>query len=116
MAQLNTRVKASSLIESLIAMVIIVVCFSIAVMIYVSIMDSDQQRKKMKAILWMNEEVIKIKRSANYIDNEINAKGWTLKKTVEQFEGTENVFVISLAVKDKEGETIAKRNELIPMD
>ena len=116
MVKLKHRLKASTLMESLIAMVIIVVCFSIAVMIYVSVVDNDKERSKLKAILILNQTAIQIKREKNFLDDEKKYDNWVIKKTVGRYPETENVYSLSLVVKDTTGRTIALRNELISME
>jgi ABC-type lipoprotein release transport system permease subunit len=116
MVKLDQRLKASTLIESLISMVLIVVCFSVAVMIYISVVDNDKQRIKLKATLMLNEQVLQIKKEKNYLDDEKTINNWIIKKTVEHYAETSNVYRLSIVVIDKEGKTIAIRNELISME
>ena len=116
MVKLNHRLKASTLIESLISMVLIVVCFSVAVMIYISVVDNDKQRTKLKAVLILNEEVLQIKKDNKFLDNEKIINDWVIKKTVEHYAETSNVYILSLVLKDKEGKIIATHNELISME
>lgn len=116
MVKLNYHLKASTLIESLISMVLIVVCFSVAVMIYINVVDNDRQRTRLNAILILNEEALQIKKEKNFLDDEKTINNWILKKTVERYAETSNIYTLSLVIKDKEGKIIATRNELISME
>lgn len=116
MVKLNHRLKASTLMESLIAMIIIVVCFGVATMIYSNVLDSDKQRQQLKAILVLNEEAIEMKKAKTFLDAEKQISDWVIKKIVKKYPNTENLYTISLSVIDRNGKIIAKRNELIPIE
>lgn len=113
MARLNYKLKATTLIESLIAMSIIIVSLGVATIIYTSVLESDKQSLKLKAQLLLNEEAFKTKQSKTFIDEEILVTPFTIKKIVERYPGTENLYLLSLIATDLKGNLIAKRNELI---
>ncbi len=95
MVQLNRKLKASTLMESLIAMVIIVVCMGVSAMIYSNVLDSDKQRIQLKAYMLLNTEAIQTKTEKSFIDSEKLVGDWTIKKTVELYPQTENVYKLS---------------------
>jgi len=113
MVKLNHTLKASTLLESLIAMIIIVVCFGVATMIYSNVLDSDKQRLQLKAILVLNQEAIETKIEKKFLESEKQIGDWTIRKTVEKYPQTENVYSISLSVIDRNGKVIATHNELM---
>lgn len=113
MVKLNEHLKASTLLESIIAMVIVLVCFTIATMIFVNITNSDKQRLKLKALTVLNREAIETKKSNLLLDEEKIIHPFTVKKVVERFPETDNLYKLLLIAKDSTGKTIAVRNELI---
>lgn len=113
MVKLDHPLKASTLMESLIAMVILVVCLGVGTMIYTNVLGSDQERKQLHATLIANREAITIKSEQNYLDAEWQVDDWTVKKTVEKYNETENLFLLSIAVLDRDKKVIALRRELI---
>lgn len=113
MAQLNHNLKAATLMESLIAMILIVVCFGVATMIYTNVLDSDKQRLHLKAILILNKKAIETKTKKEFLDSEEQAGDWTIKKIIEHYPETENLYKLTLTALSKSGKTIAIRNELI---
>lgn len=113
MAQLKHTLKAATLMESLIAMVIIVICFGVGTMIYSNVMDSDKQRLQLKAILVLNGEALETKTNRKFLDSEEQSGDWIVKKTIERYPEAENLYRLSLAAVYKNGKTIAVRNELI---
>jgi len=113
MVQLNGKLKASTLIESLVAMVIIITCLGVSSMIYSNVLNSDNQRTQLKAMLILSEEAIATKTEKSLLDSEKQIGDWTIKKTVESYPQSENVFKLSLTAINKSGKIIAIRNELI---
>jgi len=113
MAGLNHQLKASTLVESLIAMVILVVCLGIGTMVFTNVLNSDAERKKLHATLLANEEALKTKSEKMYLDGEEKNGDWTLKRTVQKYEGSENLFLLSIAVLDQDRKIIVVHRELI---
>ena len=116
MVKLNHTLKAATLMESLIAMIIIVVCFGVATMIYSNVLGSDKQRLQLKAILVLNQEAIETKKEKSFVDMEKQVGDWTIKKTLEKYPETENVYRLELTLSDKDGKVVGKRNELISIE
>lgn len=116
MVKLNSKLKASTLMESLIAMVIMVVCLGVGTMIYTNVLDSDKQRNQLKALLIINEETNKVKAEKTYLDDEKQAGDWTIKRTVEKYEQTDNLYQLTFSVFDRDKKMIAVQHELIPVE
>lgn len=102
--------------ESLIAMVIIVVCLGVGTMIYTNVLNSDKQRLQLKAIGELNRMAAQTKTEKNYLDSEQKQNGWNIKKTVNKYDQTENLYQLSIAAFDTTGHLIAIRNELITIE
>ncbi|MGQ0827042.1 MAG: type IV pilus modification PilV family protein [Bacteroidota bacterium] len=113
MVKLNHKLKASTLVESLIAMVILVVCLGVGTMIYTNVLDSGKQRKRLKALFLINKESMEIKSGKDFLDTEKQIGDWTIKRTVEKFDQAENLYKLELSVIDQNKKTIAVHNELI---
>jgi Tfp pilus assembly protein PilV len=113
---MKKKLKAATLLESLIAMVILVVCFGIATMIYSNVLNSDKQRLKLKAILLLKIETFAIKKNKTFIDSEKTEGEFTLKQTFEREEGTDNLFHMKLLACDKDGNHLAVHNELLAIE
>lgn len=116
MAGLNHQLKASTLIESLIAMIILVVCLGIGTMVFANVLNSGRERSVLHATLLADEEALKIKAQKNYLDGEENVGDWTLKRTVERYPETENLFLLSIAVIDNNHKIVFVRRELIVVE
>lgn len=113
MGRLNHPLKASTLVESLIAMVILIVCMGIGTMVYTNVLNSDKERKVLHASLLANEEFLKTTSGKSYLDAIKQEGEWTLQKTVEKYDQTENLFLVSITVLDRDKKIIAIRRDLI---
>ena len=94
------NIKASSLTESIIAMVIVAICLSIAIVVYVSVLKRDRglpyhkAEQKVKELAWaaQNEQL--------WDDEDYTFPSFTINKKVEQLKGLENthkmVFTINM--------------------
>jgi Tfp pilus assembly protein PilV len=110
------RIKASTLVESLIAMVIIVMCLGVGTMIYTNVLNSDKQVVQLKAISVLNTLANQTKTEKNFLDSEQQLNDWKIKKTVNKYEQTQNLYQLSFSVFDTEGHLITSRNELITIN
>lgn len=113
MGKLGRKLKAGTLMESLIAMIIIVVCLGVGTMIYANVLSSDKQRLKFKTILMLNKEAEKIKTEKKFLDGEEQVGEYIIRRTIKKLAGTENLYSLGLIALDKEGKVIGTRNELI---
>ena len=113
MGKLNKKLKAATLMESLIAMIIIVVCLGVGTMIYSNVLNSDKQRLKFKAILMLNEEAEQIKSHKNFIDGEKQEGEYKIRRSITKKSQTENLYILALVVLNEEGKVLGTRNELI---
>lgn len=113
MAPLKSKIKAATILESLIAMVIIMVCIGVSSMIYLNVLDSDKERLQMKLRLLLNDEVSLLKQESLFVDSEKQVEGFTIKVNVSRFDGANNVWVLKLQALDSNGKLILSRNELV---
>lgn len=113
MLALKGNLKAATLMESLIAMVIIIVCLGMGTMMYSNVMNSDTQRLKAKADGVLSRYALQIKKDKNYLDAEENQDGFVIKTTVNKYEQTENCYVLTLTASTEDIGVVAGHKELI---
>ncbi|MBR9855993.1 MAG: hypothetical protein GYB37_15735 [Algicola sp.] len=92
------KVSASSLVESIIAMVIIAVCLSIALVVYVNVLRVDKglpyyaAEQKVKELLW--KEVDK-----PFMEDEVfTYPTYSIQKTVEEIDGAAETYKLTFTV------------------
>ncbi|MAO16616.1 hypothetical protein LDL77_19170 [Flagellimonas marinaquae] len=85
----NYNIKAASLVESIMAMVIVAVCLGIALVIYVNVLQSDralpfyEAEQKVKELLWSDK-------GTRFLEHEdFTFPTYTIQKEVSKMEGIE---------------------------
>ncbi len=105
------KVKAGSIIESVIAMTIIAICLSMALIIYARVLDADQSvahyqaRQKVKELLW------ETKTEKQFEDEDFDYETYKIEKKVEELDhnaGYKIVFIIKVQSKKEKHQYIVK--------
>jgi hypothetical protein len=112
MALLKTQLKASTLIEALVAMVIVMICFGIASMIYVNVLNADNNRIQLKAHLIVSDLAQKAKTTSTFLDEKIETEGLVIQKSIEGYHDIPNLSVLKFVAFDKKGKVITEYKEL----
>ena len=107
------KLKAATLIESLVAMVIVMLCFGISAMIYVNVMNADNQRLKLSAHLLLNETAVLTKTGKNFLDREIKGERLDIKASFTKYRESSDLTLMTLTAVDKEGKLLGTRKEII---
>lgn len=110
---INTKAKASTMIEALVAMVIILGAFVVTCMIYVNITTSDHNRQKLNAQLLISEMMIKTRQDKSYIDEKTETATLIIEKTVSKYPNAENLNQVNIKATNKEGKLIVEYKELM---
>jgi len=110
---INHTLKAATIIESIVAMVIITSCLGFATLIYSNVMNSDKQRLEMSAGLLLENVAQQTKKEKSFVDSETQEGIWKIKKTVERYKEAENCYLLQLIARNADGKFIKTRNELI---
>ena len=100
---LNAKARAATLVESLVAMVIVLMSFGIALMIYVNIADSSNSQLKLNAHLTLSEALTETIQDEAYIDEETKKGILTIVKTVQPCGRSGSLVAIHLEAKDGNG-------------
>jgi len=113
MVKLNSSLKASTLMESLVAMVIIVVSLGVGTMIYSNVLNSDKQVLQLKATCILDQQAAQTKTEKSFLDDEKLLGNWKIKKKVDLYDQTKNLYQLTFSAFDGNGQLIAIRKELI---
>lgn len=104
------KLKASTIIESITAMVIIGIVFSIGMMVFGSMLNLNPGPQKIRAKLAIDEILQQTKLQQIFVDEVIEGKGFTISKSVKLYQGYEQIYEISLKAYDlKEKEFLSVR-------
>lgn len=94
----NYKIKASSLVESIIALVIVAVCLSIALVVYVNVLQSNRDmpfyraEQKVKELFWTTKE------QSLWEDEDYRFKTYSIQKKVESKNGLYETYKLTFTV------------------
>ena len=111
--QLNQKLKASTLVEAIIAMLIITVTFSLGLLLMLNISKNSNNSLKTKAYILANDVLVKSKSENLYLDQEYNYGNITIKKAVSEYENNEELFQLNISAFDSRNYKLFEQNELI---
>lgn len=110
---LNFKVKASTLVESIIAMLIVTIVFSMALVLMLNISKNSNNSLKTKAYILANDVLVKTKSEKSYLDQEFNYGNITIKKMLVEYENNEELFLLNISTYDLRNHKLFEQNELI---
>src|SRR5688572_23130512 len=113
MALLNYKLKGATLIESLVAMVIMVLFFGIATMVYLNVINADKHRQKLKITLLLDDLAHQTKLSNALFDQSLKTEDLQIMQSIVTYNNSEHLSVLSIKAFDLNGKLLAERNELI---
>jgi len=113
MAAINKgMLKASTLLEVVIAMVIILIVFTLAIGIYHNVLSGSPSLKIQQAQAMARKMIFTSINEANWNDEEITDADILLVKTVEPY-GESNDLVIITVTASQPGKTLAKSRQIV---
>ena len=98
MAKLNFKIGAFSIIESMVAMVIVVIMFSLSAMVIANVSSTGISREKQDAYMLaqsMRNETLKNKR---FIDEVVNVKKIVIEKTILDYNRDDKLKILQIEV------------------
>jgi hypothetical protein len=113
--KLNFKIGAFSIIESMVAMVIVVLMFSLSVMVIANVTSTGITREKQDAYIFaqtMRNETLKNKR---FIDEILEVKGLIIEKTILDYNRNEQLKVLLIEVLKNE-EQLFESKEIIILE
>lgn len=109
-----TKIKASSLIEVVVAMVIIVMILGIAATIYFQVSASTNLLRKVQATLILDSIAHATDLNQTFYDETINLNGiYKIEKKIISYQSSVNLIELNLSIYDPEKGLIATRKQLI---
>ena len=113
MAILKKELQASTLIETIVAMVVLMVCLGIATMIYVNVTGSGTSRQKFHAYTLIHQVAVQSNLQKKYLDEQTEESGITIRKTIEKYGGMEKTLIMKITAIDSKEKILAERKEII---
>ena len=108
------RIRGSTLIETLVAMIIVMLAFGIGLMIYLNVIQSSGAQQKVNAQLQMNKIAIETKDKNLFTDVEDSTETMKIIKTIQPYSvGSEKLKLLKIEAFDGSGKKIGERKELV---
>jgi hypothetical protein len=109
-SKLNGRVNASTIMEVIVSMVIIVIVFSIAMMIFSNVLRLSLSAKKIRAQAILNETMIKAEHNTENIAQAFTIDDFRVEQEVKSYN---NATVLHLTAYDRNQQKIAELEKVI---
>ncbi len=107
---------ASTLIESLAALLLVMLCFGISCMIYVNVINADKSRQKLKAHDLITEMILQLKKDKNFTDQITPSGELVINSTFRPYKENEKIKLLTLTVSDKMGRKLESQQIIILND
>ena len=112
MVKLNYKIKAFSILESMVSMVVVVIVFSLSAMVIANVTKTGMTRKKQDAYMLLKEMRNETIKNNRFIDEFVELNGLTLQKTILDYKGNEETRILLIEVLKGE-EKIFESKELV---
>jgi hypothetical protein len=112
-SQLGSRVKASSIMEVVISMVIILVVFGIAMMIYTNVSRFSLSAKKISAQALLQEILLNAEHNPGNTTRSLTTADFRVEQEVSPYPIGSNLSVIHLSAYDQNQQKVAELKKVI---
>lgn len=112
MGKLKT-LKASTIIEVIIAMVILLIIYSMVIITFLNFSNENNNCNKTKAALLLENISANTKSTYRFIDDEFSFDGINIVQTIIPYKGTDNLRILKLEAFSISGKTILSKSEII---
>jgi type II secretory pathway pseudopilin PulG len=109
----KVMINAATLLEVVVALVIICAVVGLTIMIYTQLVGSTLSVKKYKAILILHQEALRSVKEKDWDEEEYPLDQYTVIKSTEDWAECEDVKVLILEARDAQGKRVAIRKELV---
>lgn len=113
MAVNDSKITASSLLEVVVALVVICVVLGLAMGVYSNVARASFSLQHTKATLELERVAQTTKMEAAYVDGTISSNGFLIERTILPFAQEPALAVLHLAIHSESNHLIAERKELI---
>jgi Tfp pilus assembly protein PilE len=112
-SKLKGRLPASSILEVIVSMVIIVIVFGIAMMIYTNVLRLSLSAKKLKAQALLQETMLKAEHSSENTSQSVTVDDFRIEQEVKPYQDNAGLTEIHLTAFDPNQQKIAELQKVI---
>ena len=110
---LNKKLQASSMLEVITAMVIIMIIFAVATTMFVKVTSSGFTLEKINAQLLLNNKAIDSKLKQNFKEEETKEGEITIKQSIKPYGSNSSLILLHLEAFDNSNKKVADKKELV---
>jgi hypothetical protein len=112
---INTSVQGSSIVETVTALLIIVISFGAGMSIYLNVITNEQTISKTKANIILESIMAETMEQKRFLDETIQFNGLIIEKVILPFSGIENHRICSITAYHQNGQLIHLIKRVIPV-
>jgi len=113
MAVLRKKIKAATLVETIVALTIILTAFSIALTVFVNILKTERSWDHLNAVLLLKQVSVDTKLKKIYFDEWLPVKQYDIVKKIEKYEENPHLLLLEIKIYTKNGNLLEQSKELI---
>ena len=110
---IKAKAKASTILEVLIAMVLIVVVFSTAMMIFANVTHSSLSVKKIRAQAVLHEVLLNAEKNRDTVSQSFNIDDFRIEQEIKSYNNVSQLFDIHLTAYDNNQQKITELEKVI---
>jgi hypothetical protein len=107
------KLKGYALLESMVAMIIVMLCFGFSMMIYNTIVTGTRSKLKVIARIRLENEAISSKAENRLLDETIPGDEFRIEKKLIPLENSESLLQLHYTAITTDGAQLAEYNEII---
>lgn len=112
-SKLNAKLDASTIMEVVVSMVIIVIVFGIAMMIYTNVLRVSVSAKKLRAQSLLREALFNAERDTANTSQTFNVDDFRIEQEIKPYEQNKNLIDIHLTAYDQNQQKTAELEKVI---
>ena len=110
----TAHIPAFTLIEAIVAMVIIVVCFWLSSMIYINVVRADARAERLRAFTETKRIAVETKQRQTYYDEEIAIDSTLyIKKTIEMYQNAPELKILNVEAYNAKQRKMASYKQIV---
>lgn len=111
--KIRSKVQASTILEVVISMIVIIAVFGIALMIFSNVTRLSLSAKKLKAEAILQDRLLKLERSGNNIDETIAVDAFRVEQQITAYNDSSNLSQVHLSAYDDNNDIVAELQKVI---
>ena len=107
------KLKGSTIVEVLVAMSVILVCSSLATLIYLNILKSQNSSEKLRAFLCMKKAREETLANERFINEEWEEGEFSIRKECRPYQSSKKLVQLTIKVSNKEQKELINQSILV---